>query len=256
MDVLTGAGEIVTAAPDGEHADLFAAFPNSYGTLGYATRLRIELAAGAPHVALRHVRLRRPGLLATAIAADRCRTAARTARPVDFVDGVVFEPGRDLPDARPLELTRRRQPQRLHRPGRSTTARCAERSHRRAHRARLPVALGHRLVLVLGGVRRAAPRACGGCGRARCRRSDVYHRLVGLENRYRVAARIDRLAGPARARARRAGRRDPGRAAGRLPALVRRRGRDAAGLAVPAAAARAGGPGSASLAAVPARARA
>src|SRR5688572_28421221 len=41
LDILTGAGEVVTASP-GEHADLFRAFPNSYGTLGYAVRLRIE----------------------------------------------------------------------------------------------------------------------------------------------------------------------------------------------------------------------
>ncbi len=40
MDVLTGAGEIVTTRP-GE--DLFDAFPNSYGSLGYATRLQIRL---------------------------------------------------------------------------------------------------------------------------------------------------------------------------------------------------------------------
>src|SRR4029079_19486068 len=56
MDVFTGAGEVVTATPDNEHADLFATFPNSYGSLGYATRLRIELEPVAPGVALRHVR--------------------------------------------------------------------------------------------------------------------------------------------------------------------------------------------------------
>ena len=56
MDILTGAGEIVTCAPDGPHADLFAAFPNSYGSLGYAVRLRIELEPVSPYVALRHVR--------------------------------------------------------------------------------------------------------------------------------------------------------------------------------------------------------
>ena len=63
MDILTGAGEVVTASPS-EHADLFRAFPNSYGTLGYAVRLRIELEpveavrrAHAPAVP----RARRPG---------------------------------------------------------------------------------------------------------------------------------------------------------------------------------------------------
>src|SRR5262245_50806849 len=34
-EVLLPDGRIVTARPDGEHADLFRALPNSYGTLGY-----------------------------------------------------------------------------------------------------------------------------------------------------------------------------------------------------------------------------
>ncbi|PRC44208.1 FAD-linked oxidase, partial [Mycobacterium sp. ITM-2017-0098] len=52
MDILTGAGEVVRASPD-QHADLFAAFPNSYGTLGYSVRLKIELESVKPFVALR-----------------------------------------------------------------------------------------------------------------------------------------------------------------------------------------------------------
>ena len=51
MDVLTGDGRDRDRHPDGEHADLFPAFPNSYGTLGYALRLRIELEPVAPYVA-------------------------------------------------------------------------------------------------------------------------------------------------------------------------------------------------------------
>src|SRR5674476_1163381 len=39
MEILTGAGEIVVAGPVGKHSELFHAFPNSYGTLGYALRL-------------------------------------------------------------------------------------------------------------------------------------------------------------------------------------------------------------------------
>ena len=61
--------------PDGEHADLFCGFPNSYGTLGYATRLRIELEPVKPYVALRHLRFdstrRAAGSASTAIVADR-----------------------------------------------------------------------------------------------------------------------------------------------------------------------------------------
>ena len=42
--------------PDNEHSALFDAFPNSYGTLGYALRLQIELLPVKPYVQLRHVR--------------------------------------------------------------------------------------------------------------------------------------------------------------------------------------------------------
>ena len=40
--------------------DLFDAFPNSYGSLGYATRLRIRLEKAPAYVDLRHLRFDRP----------------------------------------------------------------------------------------------------------------------------------------------------------------------------------------------------
>jgi FAD/FMN-containing dehydrogenase len=88
MDILTGAGEVVTASP-AEHADLFRAFPNSYGTLGYAVRLRIELEAVKPFVALTQLRFHTlDDLVATM---DRIiETGRRDGVPVDYLDGVVF----------------------------------------------------------------------------------------------------------------------------------------------------------------------
>src|SRR3954464_5038229 len=89
MDVLTGAGEVVTATPHGEHADLFTGFPSSYGTLGYAVRLRIQLERVQPYVAVRNVRFGSPEELAAGI--DRAGAdGAYEGEPVDFVDGVVF----------------------------------------------------------------------------------------------------------------------------------------------------------------------
>ncbi|OBF74657.1 FAD-linked oxidase [Mycobacterium sp. 852002-51613_SCH5001154] len=88
MDILTGAGELLTASRT-QHPDLFRAFPNSYGTLGYSTRLRIELEPIAPFVALRHVRFRSlPALIA---AMERIiDTGGQGGTPVDYLDGVVF----------------------------------------------------------------------------------------------------------------------------------------------------------------------
>jgi len=88
LDILTGAGEVVTASAR-EHADLYRAFPNSYGTLGYAVRLRIELEPVQPFVALRHIRFH---ALADLVAAmDRIiRTGTLEGERVDYLDGVVF----------------------------------------------------------------------------------------------------------------------------------------------------------------------
>ncbi|WP_225731917.1 MULTISPECIES: FAD-binding oxidoreductase [unclassified Nocardia] len=89
MDVLTGSGEILTVTPDGEYADLFRGFPNSYGTLGYTVRLKIQLERVQPYVALRHVRfhdLRELEATLARIVEER----AYDGEQVDYLDGVVF----------------------------------------------------------------------------------------------------------------------------------------------------------------------
>lgn len=88
LDILTGAGEILTADRD-RHADLFGCFPNSYGTLGYSVRLKIELEPVHPFVALRHLRFDSlPDLVATM---ERIiATRGHDGLPVDYLDGVVF----------------------------------------------------------------------------------------------------------------------------------------------------------------------
>jgi FAD/FMN-containing dehydrogenase len=88
MDILTGTGELLTVSPN-EHQDLFRAYPNSYGTLGYSTRIRIELEPIKPFVALRHVRFE--SLTDLMAAMDRIiDTGGFDDVPVDYLDGVVF----------------------------------------------------------------------------------------------------------------------------------------------------------------------
>ena len=88
MDILTGAGEVVTTSRD-LHPDLFHAFPNSYGTLGYSVRLKIELEPVKPFVALTHVRFHSVAELVDAM--DQIvETQRYDGAPVDYLDGVVF----------------------------------------------------------------------------------------------------------------------------------------------------------------------
>ncbi len=83
LEVLTGGGEVVVARPDNEHRDLFRGFPNSYGTLGYALRVKAKTAPVKPYVRLEHVHHADP-------AAFFDNLAAACASGPDFVDGVVF----------------------------------------------------------------------------------------------------------------------------------------------------------------------
>ncbi|MDY6810011.1 MAG: FAD-binding oxidoreductase [Actinomycetota bacterium] len=89
IDILTGSGEILTATPTNEYADLFFGFPNSYGTLGYSVRLKIELEEVAPFVALRHLRFDRLAELQETMAAIVVDGSYDGER-VDYLDGVVF----------------------------------------------------------------------------------------------------------------------------------------------------------------------
>ncbi|MGH3496181.1 MAG: FAD-binding oxidoreductase [Nocardioidaceae bacterium] len=191
MDVLTGSGELVTARPEGEHGDLFEAFPNSYGSLGYAVRLRIQLEPVHPQVALRHVRFDDQDALAETISAV-VQQRSHAGEPVDFVDGVVFAPGESY-----LTLGR------WHDGTGPTSDYTGQDIYYRSLQQRSTDVLSvhdyiwrwdtdwfwcskafgvqHPLV------RRIWPR--------RWRRSDVYHRIVGWENRFGLAARIDRRRG-------------------------------------------------------------
>jgi FAD/FMN-containing dehydrogenase len=191
MDVFTGAGEVLTAGPTNEHADLFATFPNSYGSLGYATRLRIELEPVSEYVALRHVRFHDADKLAAAIA-EIVEAGAWHGERVDGLDGVAFEPGEYY-----LVLARWTDE-----PGPTsdyTGRQVFYRSLQQREIDRLTTydylwrwdtdwfwcsgAFGVQNPTV----RRFWPR--------RWKRSDVYHRLVGLDTRFGIADRLDRRAG-------------------------------------------------------------
>ncbi|MDE0193309.1 MAG: FAD-binding oxidoreductase [Gammaproteobacteria bacterium] len=84
MDVALPDGRIVTCTRDNEHAGLFAGMPNSYATLGYATRLRIETMPVQDYVEVRH---RRFADLSEFFAA---LSTAYDAADIDFLDGVAF----------------------------------------------------------------------------------------------------------------------------------------------------------------------
>jgi FAD/FMN-containing dehydrogenase len=92
LEVLLPGGEIVTARADNEHHALFFGFPNSYGTLGYALRLKARALPVKPFVRVEHRPFDDPAAFFAALA-QACDATGDAA--ADFVDGVVFG-ARDL----------------------------------------------------------------------------------------------------------------------------------------------------------------
>lgn len=200
MDVFTGAGEVVTTRPGDA---LFDTFPNSYGSLGYATRLRIELEAVPPYVQLRHVRFDDADLLAKTIAE---LTASREydGIRVDGLDGVAFAPGEyyltlatwaDLDGLDPRNLA----PSDYH---------SGQAIYYKSIQQRAASDLGRDLLTMYDylwrwdtdwfwcsgafgvqnpAIRRFWPK--------RWRRSDVYMSFLALDRRFDIADRLDRRAG-------------------------------------------------------------
>lgn len=85
LDVLLPEGEVVHCTPDNEHQDLFFCFPNSYGTLGYALRLRLRTRSVKPYVEVRHVQH-------ADLDGYFCAVNRQCQEGDDFIDGVVFGP--------------------------------------------------------------------------------------------------------------------------------------------------------------------
>lgn len=86
MDVLVADGRVLTCSPK-KRPELFYGFPNSYGSLGYTTRLRVGLIPVTPHVRLEHTRFGNADAFFAAVA-EEC------AQPTcAYLDGVYFAPG-------------------------------------------------------------------------------------------------------------------------------------------------------------------
>lgn len=84
IEVLLSDATIVVATKGNEHKDLFFGFANSYGTLGYALKIKVALVPVGAFVKLRHERYSDPDAYFHALGRV-CRN-----RLVDFVDGTMF----------------------------------------------------------------------------------------------------------------------------------------------------------------------
>ncbi|HUC02260.1 MAG TPA: FAD-binding oxidoreductase [Candidatus Paceibacterota bacterium] len=90
MEILLANGDTVVCSKE-ENADLFYGFPNSYGALGYALRLRVMLIPVKPFVKIAHTRYGNAPDYFEALK-KICATPAGAPGGVDFVDGTIFTP--------------------------------------------------------------------------------------------------------------------------------------------------------------------
>jgi FAD/FMN-containing dehydrogenase len=194
LEILTGDGRVVTATDSNEHAALYRGFPNSYGTLGYALSLTIELEPVKPFVHLRHFRFTDPAECMQAIgqiAAD----GSYSGHKADFLDGTAFSLDEmyltvgAFSDVAPWRSDYTRQ-QIYYRSLRGpkedflTTSDYLWRWDTDWFWCSRPFGVQHAAVRALW------PR--------KYRRSDVYRKLVALDRRYAVTSKIrDRLHRPA-----------------------------------------------------------
>jgi FAD/FMN-containing dehydrogenase len=197
-EVLTGDGRLITATPDNEHAELFRGLPNSFGTLGYAVSLIVELQPVSRYVAVRHVSF--PDAASCTAAISRIAADGHYRdEPVDFLDGVVFSPAEQyltlgrFTDTAPAGLTvsdytgRDIYYRSIQRPGRDRSEGFEGRDLLTTHdyiwRWDTDWFWCSRALGVQHPVGRALwPR--------RYRRSDVYRRLVALDRRHQLSARV------------------------------------------------------------------
>jgi FAD/FMN-containing dehydrogenase len=203
MDIFTGAGEVVTTEPGD---DLFDTFPNSYGSLGYATRLRIKLERVPSYVSLRHVRFDDAGLLSKTIS-EIMETKEYDGVRVDGLDGTAFQPGEYY-----LTLATWTEHPSVVSPGstgeRTPSDYTGRQIYYRSIQQLAESGVGHDLLTMYDYLWRWdtdwfwCSRAFGAehpvarrLWPRRYKRSDVYYRMVALDHRLHVGAWLDRRKG-------------------------------------------------------------
>ncbi|MFQ5729147.1 MAG: FAD-binding protein, partial [Waddliaceae bacterium] len=88
MEVLLSDGRVVTCNPNNDHKDLFFAFPNTFGTLGYALKIKVQLIPVKKYVKLSHIHFSDPKKYFEEL--NRLCQENREGETIANIDGVIF----------------------------------------------------------------------------------------------------------------------------------------------------------------------
>lgn len=89
IEVLTGDGTVVICRPDNEYRDLFYAFPNSYGTLGIALKIKMKLIPAKKYVKLTNLRFNDINIYFESL--ENLCSKFRKLKTDSYIDGVIFK---------------------------------------------------------------------------------------------------------------------------------------------------------------------
>ncbi len=88
-ELLLSDGKIITCRSDNEHKELFYAFPNTYGTLGYALKIKVKLIPVKKYIKLTHKHFKNADDYFKRL--NEICTENRSQGSIAFIDGVVFD---------------------------------------------------------------------------------------------------------------------------------------------------------------------
>ncbi len=89
LEVLLADGRIILCNPNNEHRDFFYGFPNSYGTLGYALKVKIKLLPAKKYIKLTHHHFTDPTVYFKEL--EQLCAANKKNGSIAYIDGVIFE---------------------------------------------------------------------------------------------------------------------------------------------------------------------
>lgn len=88
-EVLLADGRIVICTPTNEHRDLYYALPNTYGTLGYALKIKVKLIPALPFIKLTHTQYQ--DVISYFKAIEKiCTDNQAPNMPISYIDGTIF----------------------------------------------------------------------------------------------------------------------------------------------------------------------
>lgn len=92
MEIILADGQILLCTPNNENKELFFAFPNSYGTLGYALRVKVKLIPAQEYVKVTHQKFTNSieYFEAFRLLCLENRNLNNAKEKFSFIDGVVF----------------------------------------------------------------------------------------------------------------------------------------------------------------------